>query len=118
MKILISGGRKYANEKRMHKVLDQFLEKTNGDLEVVHGAAKGADEIADDWCKANGVTVHPMPANWDKYKRGAGPKRNQEMIDTHMDIACLLAFPDSKSVGTYDMAERAAIAGIPTKMFK
>ena len=127
MKILITGGRGYSNKDKLFKVLDTLIRNTSDpEFEVIHGDAIGADAIAKEWAESRKlqyphIIEHRYPIEkweWTKYGKGAGPKRNQRMLDAHLDLDMVLAFPDPKSRGTYDMTERAAVVGIPTKIFK
>jgi hypothetical protein len=75
---------------------------------LVHGAASGADAMAGRWAGANGVSVTTFPADWNRYGRSAGPRRNQAMVDSEPDL--VVAFPGGR--GTADMVRRAEAAGI------
>lgn len=83
---------------------------------VVHGGAQGADDLAAQIARSLGLQVRAYPADWTRYGRSAGPRRNQEMLDAEHrpdePIDLVLAFPTSQSVGTYDMISRAERAGI------
>jgi hypothetical protein len=60
------------------------------------------------------VPYESYPADWATHKRAAGPIRNQQMLDTGIDL-CIGFHPDiTKSKGTKDMLTRASKAGIPT----
>ena len=84
---------------------------------IIHGGAKGADSIAGETAQALGFKVVEFPANWSQYGKGAGPKRNQEMLNQKPDL--VLAFhPDlSRSKGTKHMVEIARKAGVPVEVF-
>lgn len=107
----VTGGRSYADYYTVQKTLAKVASKF--DITVVHGAAKGADTLADVWCKRVGVTPVPYPADWDSYGDGAGPKRNQQMVDEG-GIQLLLSFPGGS--GTRDMTNRCLAANIPVKI--
>lgn len=85
------------------------------------GKARGADTIADRHAKARGWDRRGFDAHWDKLGNGAGPIRNQEMIDAAVadgDRKVCVAFPQPpKSDGTADCIERAWKAGIPVLIF-
>ena len=91
---------------------------TSADL-VIHGAARGADSIAARICREEGRQVLPMPAQWDQHGRGAGPRRNEEMLRVLLALrACgwevkVCAFPLPDSRGTWDMVNRAHRASPP-----
>jgi UDP-N-acetylmuramoylalanine-D-glutamate ligase len=71
----------------------------------------GADYLAKEWAELNEIPVHEHPADWKKHGKGAGPIRNQEMLDQHADLAMVVAFPGGK--GTEDMVKRAKAKSVP-----
>jgi hypothetical protein len=81
---------------------------------VVHGAChEGADTIAELWAKREEVDYLGMPAWWQKsgqYDNGAGPKRNQRMLE-RFPGALVLAFPLGEARGTNDCIARARKLG-------
>lgn len=82
---------------------------------LIHGAAKGADTIADEWAAQRNVRRAPFPAIWErdgKYDPGAGPKRNQRMlVEGKPDLVVAFRMP-GVSKGTDDMIARATRAGV------
>ena len=48
---------------------------------VIEGEAPGADTLAAAAARELGIPVLPFPADWDRYGRGAGPVKNQQMTD-------------------------------------
>lgn len=114
MRVLICGNRDYTQ----NTVIKEFIieqQKTNGNLIIIHGAATGADTIASNAAKSLGIPTESYPAQWDKYGRGAGPIRNQQMLDTKPDLVVAFTHkPLSESKGTKDMITRARRAGVKT----
>ena len=47
---------------------------------VFHGAARGADALVDRAARRLGLPVRAVPAQWSRYGRSAGPRRNQLML--------------------------------------
>jgi hypothetical protein len=80
------------------------------DLLIIHGAAMGADRWADIWAARANVPVKRFRANWDRYGKSAGPRRNQKMLDEGKPDL-VIAFPGG--FGTADMVARARTAGVP-----
>jgi hypothetical protein len=86
---------------------------------IVHGACPtGADAMADEWAAVNYIPAERHPAQWDQFGKGAGFRRNQEMVDLGADI-CLAFIVNGpgKSRGTRDCVRRAVSADIPVRMF-
>ena len=109
MRVIVCGGRDFADRTGLYAALDRFR-SLHGITCVIQGAAPGADTLAYDWAADRRVMVINEPAMRKKYGKSAGPKRNQHMIDAHKPNA-VIAFPGD--VGTADMIKRAKAAGIP-----
>jgi len=109
MKILITGGRTYQDIDSIRTVLTYL--KEGAEITIIHGAARGADSLAGFVAKELGMNVVAEPADWKRYGRGAGPIRNQQMLDMNPDIVIYFhkALADSK--GTKDMVNRAKAKG-------
>lgn len=108
LRILVCGGRNYSDRRKVYRALDH-LHAERGISCVIHGAAPGADALADDWARERGISVEPYAANWKRLGAMAGPKRNQEMLDYGKPDAAV-AFPGG--TGTADMCRRAEAAGL------
>jgi len=103
MKLIIAGGRDY-------RLTPKDIERLNAlenITEVVSGGAPGADTEGENWAREQSIPVKVFKADWKKYGRGAGPKRNQAMAD-YADAVAL--FPGGK--GTENMYKQAQKAGL------
>ena len=122
MRVLVCGDREYLDYISVHNVLkhlvEDFIETTPGatidDFVVIQGGAKGADFLAKVWCYCYTggwfkLRCEEYPANWKKYGKGAGPIRNQQMLDEGKPDL-VVAFPGND--GTADMVARAKEAGV------
>lgn len=109
MRILITGSRNYTNLSKVKQEIQRHA-TCEGQTVIIHGAAKGADSLADLAARQLGYSVEKYPADWSSHGRAAGPIRNQLMVDKGADIC--LAFPIGNSRGTYDCMNRARQAGI------
>ena len=116
LRILVCGGRDYNDRKQVASVLDTYLGQP---LLIIHGAARGADSLADAWAKnheQDDVRVKPYPAKWLDTSidppvrlRNAGPVRNALMLaEGKPDL--VIAFPGG--TGTDDMVKKARRAGV------
>ena len=108
MKLLVCGGREFTDRDFVFATLDRVDARRQVFL-LIHGAARGADTLAEEWAKARGVSYAPNPARWAELGRRAGPIRNQEMLDLWAPDG-VVAFPGG--AGTADMVARARAAGV------
>lgn len=109
LRVLVCGGRDFFDRDAAWAKLD-MLDHLRGIACIIHGGASGADYIAARWAATRKVGCEEYRADWDRYGKAAGPKRNQQMID--------LGFPDlvvafKGGRGTADMVKRAQAASIP-----
>ena len=109
--VLVCGGRDYSDFPMVCVVLDDEHARIPIG-KIVHGAASGADTLADQWARMRGIEVQPFPADWKTHKRAAGPIRNREMLTT--SPALVVAFRGGS--GTADMIKAANKAGVPVKV--
>lgn len=113
MRVLITGDREWTDDFPIDAIIAGLQAITAPEpLIVIHGDARGADRIADNW-KFAGVEVQPYAADWDRHGRSAGPIRNRRMLDEHPDL--VVAFHDelASSKGTKDCVAEAVRRGIP-----
>jgi hypothetical protein len=129
MKVLVCGGRDFADRDRVFAVLDFCLQvskevdPTDPLDTVIHGACgwdadedappnpmRGADALADDWAHERDMKLYRVPAAWRRLGRKAGPIRNSGMLAYCPDV--VIAFPGGK--GTAGMIALAKKDGIPT----
>jgi len=104
MKVIIAGGRNFRNYEQLCKVCDNIL-KDQTNIEIVSGAYyKGADKLGEKYATEKGFPIKQFPADWKKFGRAAGPKRNEQMAN-YADA--LIAFWDGKSRGTKHMIDLA-----------
>lgn len=108
MKVLVCGGRDYSDDKGLRTVLDA-MHKTLSFSVLIHGAARGADQLAANWASSRGIPLQSFPADWQKHGRAAGPIRNEQMLrDARPDM--VIAFPGGR--GTAHMVRIAREAGV------
>ena len=111
MRVLVCGGRDYADKGYVYQALDRVWREAPMDtMIVIQGGAKGADALAREWCMERSVEYINVPANWDAHGRAAGPLRNEKMLRKYVP-ELVLAFPGGR--GTEDMIKRAEKAGVP-----
>jgi len=82
---------------------------------VVSGHARGVDKMGERWAKTNGVELKLFPAQWDRYGKSAGFKRNMDMAGS---ADAILALWDGKSKGTGHMIDIARRHRLTVKVHK
>lgn len=82
MIVIVTGGRDYAGFGLL-EVLEE-LDGEHPDFTLIAGDADGADALAIAWRNATGSGVCGraicVRAEWERYGRSAGPKRNAAMV--------------------------------------
>jgi hypothetical protein len=96
--LIVAGPRDYFNR----EVITDALVDCICDIQpskIITGDARGVDQIVAELCYDSGMKYEQFPAQWDKYGKSAGPRRNWNMAlaGTH-----LLAFYNG-SPGTSNM---------------
>jgi len=110
-RIAVTGGRDHQNQELVYRA----LENEDPSVVVLGCCPTGVDKYALDWCLESGTFFWLFNADWDKYGKMAGPRRNAEMIyDGEPDK--LLVFQGG--IGTQDCKRTAKQAGVPTKEIK
>jgi hypothetical protein len=109
VKVIVCGGRDYANAEMLNLVLDEIHAKTPISV-LIQGGARGADELAFRWFASkpgmHGITHY---AEWGVHGRAAGPIRNAKMLEESPDL--VVAFPGGR--GTANMIKQSRAAGVP-----
>lgn len=104
MKVIIAGSRGITHiEKYMcpTDLVDMAITESKFDVScVVCGMARGADVYGKMWANKYGIPVEEYPAEWNKYGRSAGYKRNVQMAE---NANALIALWDGESSGTEHM---------------
>lgn len=111
MRVLVCGGRDFDDFNSVNEELTYIAGDVGIDL-IMHGGATGADRLAGEWADLTNTAKMIFPANWGKYRKAAGPLRNQQMLDDGKPDL-VVAFPGG--AGTADMVRRAKAASVPVK---
>ena len=90
-------------------ILDPVL-RVPKQIRLILGGAQGADTLAERWAKEVGALYQVFPANWKKYGKSAGFKRNIQMIDVSHE---LISFWDGESRGTKHTIDYAKSKSVP-----
>ena len=117
IRVIYAGSRNYYDYQKVaanaRKFIVDNLGLNNKILFITGDALTGADNLIKIFCQREAQAFLRMPAQWDKFGKYAGYKRNLDMasIATH-----LVAFWDGTSKGTKHMIDNAAKKGIKTQI--
>lgn len=115
--VIVSGSRKWTDGDAIRGVLELYIE-SHGRFELVHGACRGADRLAETAARRLGIPYRAFPADWRGAGRhDAGKIRNKLMLAE--GPSHVLAFKDGfdwslEVGGTEHMVDIALRAGVPT----
>ena len=115
LKVIIAGGRDFADYDKLRDACDDHLINAEEDIEIVSGGAKGVDSLGEQYASEKGFEVKKFIPNWKEYGRAAGVVRNAEMAD-YSDM--LIAFWDGESRGTKNMIENAKKKNVKVKVVR
>lgn len=85
------------------------------ELVFLSGNCRGADLLGEKYAEENSFKIERYIAEWNKYGKAAGPKRNKIMADEADYIIC---FWDGKSKGTKSLIDYVSKTGKPIKIKK
>ncbi len=113
-RVLITGSRGWIDRELIRRALAEFWDP---DTVLVSGACpRGADAQCEVCWAVWGGRIERHPADWSRYGRSAGFRRNTHMVDLGADVC--LAFILDHSPGATHTAELARRRGIPTRIYR
>jgi hypothetical protein len=105
LRVLACGGRDFQDYDIVRAVLGNLA----GPVVLCHGGARGADSLAGRYACERGWGLRVYRAEWKRYGKAAGARRNQRMLDDFKPDV-VVAFPGGR--GTADMVARSVKAGV------
>ena len=106
MKVIIAGSRAIADYISVYHAVRRSGFPIS---RVLSGMAAGVDTLAIRFATEDGLPLDPYPAQWSRWGRSAGYKRNVQMAD---NANGLIAIWDGQSRGTRHMIEYAKGRGL------
>jgi hypothetical protein len=114
-KLIIAGSREFNNYSFLKDKIDFLLKNVVEDVEIVSGAARGADTLGEQYARENNLNVKLFPADWKKYGNSAGFIRNEEMAN--YANACVV-FWMNNSKGTKHMIDLSQKHNLKLRIYK
>lgn len=116
-RIVVAGCRDYTDYKDAKSYIEKCIIKIREKhtLIFLSGGCKGADMLGERFAFENGYKVELYPADWKKYGKSAGHRRNQQMAENCDYVIC---FWDGKSRGTASMIYYAKKFNKPLRIKK
>ena len=108
-RVVVAGSRSFADFGLMCSRLDVLLSQRS-EVVIISGAARGADALGERYAELRGLPVERFPADWARYGRAAGYRRNEVMAAV---ADAVVVFWDGRSPGTGHMVDIAQSRGLP-----
>lgn len=115
-RVIVAGSRNYTDWLTFRRIMDELFLDRKDEIEIVSGGARGPDQMAIRWARENSVPYKVFKADWDRYGRSAGYRRNAEMA-VYAKGQELVMFWDGVSRGTRHMHDLAIKHGLTVKIF-
>ena len=114
-RVVIAGCRDYNNYEEAKAYIDKCISniKNENTIVILSGGSSGADKLGEQYAIENGFEIERYPAQWEKFGKSAGPRRNKQMAEVSDYIIC---FWDGKSKGTKSMIKYAQHFNKPLKV--
>ena len=114
-RVVVGGCRDFNDYTVLSEYLDTVLSNISkeNDIIILSGHCRGVDTLAERYAEEHGYKTEIYPAEWDKYGKSAGPKRNKLMVDKSDYV---VAFWDKQSRGTKSLIEYAMKQNKPIRV--
>jgi hypothetical protein len=115
MHVIVAGSRTVDDYDYVARSLNNVLgDEPDVQIVIISGTAKGADSMGAKWANLTaGISLVEMPAQWDKYGKAAGYRRNQDMATIASHV---IVFWDGKSRGAKHMIDIAKKLELPCRV--
>lgn len=120
-RIIVCGGKTDLGQEVYDKYISSVLKELCAeDCEIVSGGCRGADLAGERYAAEHGFALKRFPAEWKKYGKAAGMKRNAEMITyiSQSSKSAVIAFWNGESRGTGFTITQAQKKGIGVYIYR
>lgn len=111
MRVIVAGSRTVTSYREVEAaIISSGFEPTV----IISGTAKGVDQLGEQYAKIKGLEILRFPADWNRYGKSAGYRRNVEMAEV---ADALVAVWDGESKGTKHMIDIANRNGLKVYVY-
>ncbi len=114
MRIVVTGCRRWYIPDVAEVVVARMIARYGAGIVIINGGAPGIDQSFREACADLGVACETFEADWDRYGRAAGPRRNAAMLAAGADLVVAFHRDLASSRGTLDCTRQAIALGVPT----
>ena len=97
MIVCINGSRSLTDSRLLERAVKQAEQEGISISAIISGGALGVDTLAKNYAEANGIPFTPFVAEWSRYGKSAGYRRNEHMREA---ADALISVWDGESRGT------------------
>jgi len=115
MQVIVAGSRNFTDYQFLSNKLTYLFSRCASSVGIVSGTARGADRLGERYAAEYGMRITRFPADWDRYGKSAGYRRNAAMAQF---ADGLVAFWDGVSPGTGHMVDLARAAGLRVRVVR
>lgn len=103
IKLAIVGYRDFEDYEKFTKIVNNEVNIKNIEC-IISGGCSGVDKMAEKYASDNKIKCIIFKADWKKYGKSAGPRRNNEIVK---EATMVIALPSHNSKGTLNTIETA-----------
>lgn len=114
-RVAVAGCRTYNDYEEAKEYIEHCISniRHSSRIIIVSGGSRGADRLGERFALENRFEIERYYADWDKFGKSAGPRRNRLMAENSDFVIC---FWDGKSRGTKSMIENAKQYNKPVRI--
>lgn len=116
-RVIVTGARDW-NPVGIARLIVESLYQKHKHLTIIQGEASGVDSTFKAVAREYDIAIVGYPADWDAYKKAAGPIRNKRMVDSGADLCIAVHYNLDSSKGTKGCVALARASGIPVVIIK
>lgn len=111
--LAVVGSRHCVDRERVFALIDAWIAANGRPAQIVSGGASGVDAAAELYAQQHCISLQVMRAEWARFGRRAGPRRNALIVEAATHV---LALPSRTGRGTQDTIAKARAVGKPCQV--